>query len=253
MYIQTDGAYSIAELCAKRNHIGLSRSECKQPPRHRSLFEWGKAQQAYYLDNLLWSITSPPVVYIWEPVDGSGKGAVLDGRQRLKAIFSYLDGNYPLGKTMPGGWAGKTYNRLLATNPHLAETILQTPIQVVTIQATSYWEAAIATYPQICGHTRETVELEQQMLMHYLDDYGLDYRDPDCNIFTDKEYCDWEVSNLKMGIAHQKRTAQIEFRYTGLRVPVPQLSPHVFSKITEWQIRATEFVARHHHRGAIPC
>lgn len=90
--------------------------------------------------------------------------------------------------------------------------------------------------------------------MHYLDYYGLDYCDPDCNIFTDKEYCDLEVSNLKMGIAHQKRASQIEFRYTGLRVPVPQLQPHDVSKmIAEWQIRATEFVARHHHRGTIPC
>lgn len=242
MYIQTDGAYSIAELYAKRNHIGLSRSECKQPPRHRSLFEWGKAQQAYYLDNLLWSITSPPVVYIWEPVDGAGKGAVLDGRQRLKAIFSYLDGNYPLGKTMPGGWAGKTYNRLLATNPHLTETILQTPIQVVTIQATSYWEAAIATYPQICGHTYKTVKLEQEMLMHQLD--LADYRDPDCNIFTDEEYCDWEVSNLKKSIDG------IEYHVNRLTPLSPRLP---YLKETRWQIRATKFVARHHHRGVVSC
>lgn len=134
----TEQTLTVHDLYVMRDNIGLSRSECKQPPRHRSLFEWGKAQQAYYLNNLTGGITSPPVVYIWEPVDGSGKGAVLDGRQRLKAIFSYLDGNYPLGKTMPGGWAGKTYNRLLATNPHLAETLLQTPIQMVTIQAPSY-------------------------------------------------------------------------------------------------------------------
>ena len=242
MYTQTNGAYSIAELYAKRNNISLSRSECKQPPRHRSLFEWGKAQQAYYLDNLLWSITSPPVVYIWEPVDGSGKGAVLDGRQRLKAIFSYLDGNYPLGKTMPGGWAGKTYNRLLATNPHLTETILQTPIQVVTIQATSYWEAAIATYPQICGHTYKTVKLEQEMLMHQLD--LADYRDPDCNIFTDEEYCDWEVSNLKKSIDG------IEYHVNRLTPLSPRLP---YLKETRWQIRATKFVARHHHRGVVSC
>lgn len=226
----------------------MSRSECKQPPRHRSLFEWGKAQQAYYLNNLGGGITSPPKVFIYEPFTDSSKAAVLDGRQRLKAIFSYLDGNYPLGETVPGGWAGKTYKQLQATNPHLAQTILQTPIHVVTIQASSYWEAAITAYPQICGYTRETVELEQEMLMHHLN--LADYSDPDCNIFTDKEYCDWEVSNLKMGLVRQKKT---EFRYTGLRVPVPQLSPHEFSKITEWQIRATEFVARHHARGVVPC
>jgi hypothetical protein len=253
----TEQTLTVHDLYTLRDNIGLSRKECRQPPRTRSLFEWGKAQQAYYLDDLMRNITSPPVVYVWEPVDGSGKGAVLDGRQRLKAIFSYLDGNYALeelGETEFEGWAGKPYIRLVVRTPHFVQVVRQTPIQVVTIQAPSYWEAAIAVYPQICGHTHETVELEQQMLMHYLDDYGLDYRDPDCNIFTDKEYCDWEVSNLKMGIAHQKRTAQIEFRYTGLRVPVPQLpSPDVSKMIAERQIRATEFVARHHHRGAIPC
>lgn len=242
---------TVRDLYAMRDNIGLSRKECKQPPRVLSLFEWGKAQQAYYLNNLTRNITSPPVVYVWEPADGSGRGAVLDGRQRLKAIFSYLDGNYPLGETAPEGWVGKTYNRLLATNPHLAETILQAPIQVVTIQAPSYWEAAITVYPQICGHTHETAELEWEMLMRQLD--LVDYHDPDCNLFTDKEYCDWRVSNLQKGLAFP-----IEFRYSGLRVPVAQLSHSIlsvpeFSKTVEWQIRATEFVARHHHRGAIPC
>lgn len=246
----TEQTLTVHDLYAMRDNIGLSRMECKQPPRTRSLFEWDRGQQAYYLNNLARNIMSPPVVYIWEPSDRFGKGAVLDGRQRLKALFSYLDGNFRRRGIAPGEWSGKDYIRLLANKPHLAQALQQTPIQAVTIQAASYWEAAIAAYPQICGHTRETVELEQQMLMHYLDYYGLDYCDPDCNIFTDKEYCDWEVSNLKMGLARQKKT---EFRYTGLRVPVPQLSDRTVSKITEWQIRATEFVAKHHHRGAIPC
>lgn len=234
MYIQTDGAYSIAELYAKRNHIGLSRSECKQPPRHRSLFEWGKAQQAYYLNNLTGGITSPPKVFIYEPFTDSSKAAVLDGRQRLKAIFSYLDGNYPLGKTMPGGWAGKTYNRLLATNPHLTETILQTPIQVVTIQAASYWEAAITAYPQICGHTRETVKLEQELLMLSLDMGSI--------IFMDKEFCDARLASLQ-------KSPESRFRYwrAGMRslITFPDFE---CTKSPENQIRATEFVARHHHR-----
>lgn len=249
MSTATKQTLTVHDLYDVRDNIGLSRKECKQPPRTRSLFEWGKAQQAYYLDDLMRNITSPPVVYVWEPVDVSGKGAVLDGRQRLKAIFSYLDGNYALeelGETEFEGWAGKPYIRLVVNNPHFVQVVRQTPIQVVTIQAPSYWEAAITVYPQICGHTHETTELEQEMLMRDLD--------AEDDIFTDKEYCDWRVSNLKMGIAHQKRTAQIEFRYTGLRVPVPQLpSPDVSKMIAEWQIRATEFVARHHHRGAIPC
>lgn len=242
----TEQTLTVHDLYTLRDNIGLSRKECRQPPRTRSLFEWGKAQQAYYLDDLMRNITSPPIVYVWEPVDGSGKGAVLDGRQRLKAIFSYLDGNYPLGETASEGWAGKTYSQLLATNPHLAETILRTPIQVVTVQASSYWEAAIAVYPQICGYHNEAAEHEQRILQSCLGNED--------DIFTDKEYCDWRVSNLKMGIAHRKRTVQIEFRYAGLQVPVPQIPPHSVSMmIEECHLRATEFVARHHHRGVIPC
>lgn len=235
----TKQTLTVRDLYDARDNIGLSRKECKQPPRTRSLFEWGKAQQAYYLDNLLWSITSLPVVYIWEPVDGSGKGAVLDGRQRLKAIFSYLDGNYPLGETAPDGWAGKTYKQLQTTAPNLADALMRTPCGTSVINAASYWEAAIATYPQICGHTRETVLKEQETLMRYLD------REDD--IFTDKDYCDWRVSDLKMGIEKFKRK--------------PPLSPREYMNSEGWQkvkamkseLRATEFVARHHSRGVIPC
>lgn len=242
----TEQTLTVHDLYDVRDRIGLSRSECKQPPRTRSLFEWGRGQQAYYLKDLMQNFTSPPVVYIWEPSDRFGKGAVLDGRQRLKAFFSYLDGNFRRREIAPGEWVEQDYIRLLATNPPLAETLLQTSIQVVTIQALSYWEAAIAVYLQICEHRDETAEREQQILQSYLDNED--------DIFTDKEYCDWRVSNLRMGLTYQKRNAQIEFRYEGLRVPVPQLPPHDVSKmIAECQLRATEFVARHHHRGAIPC
>lgn len=235
----TEQTLTVHDLYAMRDRIGLSRSECKQPPRHRSLFEWGKAQQAYYLNNLTGGITSPHKVFIYESFTDSSKAAVLDGRQRLKALFSYLDGNYPLGETAPDGWAGKTYKQLQATTPELADALMRAPCQTSVINATSYWEAAVAVYPQICGHTRETVSNEQQMLMHYLDTND--------GIFADKEFCDRKVGDLKKSING------IEFRYTGLRVPVPQLSPREYSKTVEWQIRATEFVARHHHRGIIPC
>lgn len=235
----TEQTLTVHDLYVMRDNIGLFRSECKQPPRHRSLFEWGKAQQAYYLNNLTGGITSPPKVFIYEPFTDSSKAAVLDGRQRLKALFSYLDGNFPTGETAPDGRAGKTYKQLQATTPELADALMRTPCQTSVINATSYWEAAVAVYPQICGHTRETVSNEQQMLMHYLDTND--------GIFADKEFCDRKVGDLKKSING------IEFRYTGLRVPVPQLSPREYSKTVEWQIRATEFVARHHHRGVIPC
>ena len=235
----TEQTLTVHDLYVMRDSIGLSRSECRQPPRHRSLFEWGKSQQAYYLNNLASGITSPPKVFIYEPFTDSSKAAVLDGRQRLKAIFSYLDGNFPTGETAPDGWAGKTYKQLQATTPELADALMRTPCQTSVINAAHYWEAAIAAYPQICGHAHKTVLKEQEMLMRYLD--------MEDDIFTDEDYYDWRVSNLKMGIEKFKRK--------------PPLSPHEYLKSEGWQkvkamkseLRATEFVARHHHRGAIPC
>lgn len=235
----TEQTLTVHNLYAMRDNIGLSRSECKQPPRHRSLFEWGKEQQAYYLNNLTRGITSPPKVFIYEPFTDSSKAAVLDGRQRLKAIFSYLDGNYPLGETAPDGWAGKTYKQLQTTAPNLADALMRTPCGTSVINAASYWEAAITAYPQICGHTRETVKLEQELLMLSLDVGSI--------IFMDKEFCDARLASLQ-------KSPESRFRYwrAGMRslITFPDFE---CTKSPENQIRATEFVARHHHRGVIPC
>lgn len=235
----TEQTLTVHDLYAMRDRIGLSRRECEQPPRVRSLYEWGRGQQAYYLNDLTQNFTSPPLVHIWEPSDGSGKGAVLDGRQRLKAIFSYLDGNFRRREIAPGEWIGKDYIQLLANKPHLAQALQQTPIQTVTIQAPSYWEAAIAAYPQICGHTRETVKLEQELLMLSLDVGSI--------IFMDKECCDARLASLQ-------KSPESRFRYwrAGMRslITFPDFE---CTKSPENQIRATEFVVRHHHRGVIPC
>lgn len=234
----TEQTLTVRDLYAMRDNIGLSRKECKQPPRIRSLFEWGKAQQAYYLNNLTGGITSPPKVFICDPLNSS-KSAILDGRQRLKAIFSYLDGNFSLGEAAPDGWAGKTYKQLQAAAPHLADALMRTSCEVSVINATSYWEAAITAYPQICGHTRETVKLEQELLMLSLDVGSI--------IFMDKEFCDARLASLQ-------KSPESRFRYwrAGMRslITFPDFE---CTKSLENQIRATEFVARHHHRGAIPC
>lgn len=110
---------------------------------------------------------------------------------------------------------------------------------MVTIQAPSYWEAAITVYPQICGHTHETAELEQELLMLSLDAGSI--------IFMDKELCDARLASLQ-------KSPESRFRYwcAGMRslITFPEFE---CTKSIEKQIRATEFVARHHHRGAIPC
>lgn len=239
MHIQTDHTCTIAELYAKRNNIGLSRSVCEQPTRNPYWFKAARELQARYVYTLGIVVEAPPRVFIYEPFNDSGRAAILDGRQRLKAIFSCLDGNFALKKFAPSDLFGTDYIRSLATIPNLSDALMRTPCAISTINAANYWEAAIAAYPQICGHAHETVLKEQEMLMRYLD--------MEDDIFTDEDYCDWRVSNLKMGIEKFKRK--------------PPLSPHEYLKSEGWQnvkamkseLRATEFVARHHHRGVIPC
>lgn len=221
-----------------RNRIGLSRRECKQPPRTRSVYEWDRGGQAHYLNDLMLHFASPPDVYIWEPSDRFDKGAVLDGRQRLKAFFSYLDGNFQRRVIAPGEWVLKDHIQLLATTPHLAQVLLQTPIQVVTIQAPSYWEAAIATYPEICGHRDETVEREQWMLQSYLADGS--------RIFASKEQCDQRVRTLEDLLSPS--IPYMSNFHADLLAPNRE-----FLEMTRWQVEAIKFVARHHHRGVIPC
>lgn len=242
MYTQTNGAYSIAELYAKRNNISLSRSECKQHPRRLSVFEWSRVRQAGYINNLLRGVASPPKVFIYAPLN-SGKGAVLDGRQRLKAFFSYLDDNFSIGEAPIDSWAGKTYEQLRASSHHLADALMQASCEVSVINATNYWEAAVATYPQICGHSnlpphlREDVMRTHGMLMRYLAN-----GDP---IFDSENFCDQRVLNLK------KSTERMHIRIMSPTPPASAYYRHL--EAIQWQIRATEFVARHHRRGAIPC
>lgn len=239
MCIQTDGACTIAELYAKRDSIGLPQSVCKQPTRNPYCLKAARELQARYVYTLGLDVEVPPRVFIYEPLSDSGRAAILDGRQRLKAIFSCLDGNFALKKFAPGDLFGADYIRLLTTIPNLSDALMRTTCTISTINATHYWEAAIAAYPQICGHAHKTVLKEQEMLMRHLD--------MEDDIFTDEDYCDWRVSNLKMGIEKFKRK--------------PPLSSHEYLKSEGWQkvkamkseLRATEFVARHHRRGAIPC
>lgn len=109
---------------------------------------------------------------------------------------------------------------------------------MVTIQALSYWEAAIATYPEICGHRDETVEREQWMLQSYLADGS--------RIFASKEQCDQRVRTLEDLLSPS--IPYMSNFHADLLAPNRE-----FLEMTRWQVEAIKFVARHHHRGVIPC
>lgn len=74
---------------------------------------WSRARRRLFIDSLLNGFIVPPMYWhVVEPsseyFDGELRYAVVDGRQRLEAIFAYLDGEFAFGKE----------NALLA-DPHL--------------------------------------------------------------------------------------------------------------------------------------
>ena len=227
----------LLNLYDMRDDIGLSRKEC-EPTSTCGDLRKAKA----YRDRRVMRLVSDHIpminltVYVWVPANDHDKAVILDGRKRLMDILSCVDDTYSLSE---GACSLDLKAQLHATKNLLSETLLLVNVDAVVITSASYWEAAIATYPEICGHAHKTVLKEQEMLMRYLD--------MEDDIFTDEDYCDWRVSNLKMGIEKFKRK--------------PPLSPHEYLKSEGWQkvkamkseLRATEFVARHHHRGVIPC
>lgn len=122
----------------------------------------------------------------------------------------------------------------------LVALVIESPCegQNPTIQALSYWEAAIATYPEICGHRDETVEREQWMLQSYLADGS--------RIFASKEQCDQRVRTLEDLLSPS--IPYMSNFHADLLAPNRE-----FLEMTRWQVEAIKFVARHHHRGVIPC
>lgn len=233
----TEQTLTIHDLYIMRDNIGLAKQECTAPVKKRSWFEWDKFEQAHYIKKIAQGNAEPPRIFIYEPLNSPDKAAILDGRQRLKAIFSYLDGNLTTGAA---GYASceatKIYNQVISELPSIS-SFLPLSLQVSIVNASSYWIAALSFYPLICGHG-DYASNELEMFNRIVDENS-----PVLSNLSDCKkrlgQAEGEKYQLLLFFNPKRRRNKDEWRY---ELDARSAEVHVFS-----------FIKRHLLRGVIPC
>jgi hypothetical protein len=77
---------------------------------------WQPAARSYFIDTLLRGYPVPPIHIrlISEPKKGAVR-EVVDGQQRMRALFDFIAGKFRLGRQTNAPWAGLTYSQLSAS------------------------------------------------------------------------------------------------------------------------------------------
>ncbi|MGZ3181683.1 MAG: DUF262 domain-containing protein [Telluria sp.] len=125
---------SIMYLYAIRDEIDFD------PPYQRQGDIWPPSKKSLLIDSLLNGFDLPKI-YFHETLkkSDSKRFAVIDGKQRLQAIFAFLDGEFPVPVEyvdmagLFGGFKGKYYKEFSSTNLKLKARFesLPLPVQVV--------------------------------------------------------------------------------------------------------------------------
>jgi Protein of unknown function DUF262 len=82
-------------------------------PKFQRRLVWQPAARSFFIDTLLRGYPVPPIHI--RLVNQPGKGAVrevVDGQQRMRALFDFIAGKFRLGRQTDAPWAGCTYRQL---------------------------------------------------------------------------------------------------------------------------------------------
>jgi hypothetical protein len=82
-------------------------------PRFQRRSVWKPAAKSHFIDTLLRGFPVPPIHI--RLTSTSTRGAlreVVDGQQRLRTLFDFLEGKFRLGRQIESEWAGKAYYQL---------------------------------------------------------------------------------------------------------------------------------------------
>jgi hypothetical protein len=83
-------------------------------PKFQRRGVWTAAARSFFIDTLLRQMPVPPIyIRIVQSEDRKRSvRQVIDGQQRISCILDYLDGKFRLSRTLPGMWAGKSFEGL---------------------------------------------------------------------------------------------------------------------------------------------
>lgn len=131
---------NIQFLYSRRDEIEMD------PPYQRQGEVWSVEKQQLLIDSLINGFDIPKIYLhqytsLKDSADGKSKRyALIDGKQRINAIFSFLDGNIALSNDfslLQSGskkLAGSTFQSLLKNDPLLASDFQATGLDVITIR-----------------------------------------------------------------------------------------------------------------------
>lgn len=85
-------------------------------PKFQRRGVWGTGARSYFMDTILRGYPVPPLHLrlVKNPARGMVRD-VIDGQQRLRALFDFIEGNYKLSPQLDAKWAGKSYDQLEQT------------------------------------------------------------------------------------------------------------------------------------------
>jgi hypothetical protein len=112
----------------------IDKGNINLDPKFQRREAWDDERRSRLIESIVCNFPIPNVVLAEEP-EHRGRYVVIDGKQRLFSIFSFLKNNLPLrGLTVRPDLEGLTYGALGAKLPDLVNTIDNEPIRTVIIR-----------------------------------------------------------------------------------------------------------------------
>jgi hypothetical protein len=83
-------------------------------PKFQRRGVWTAAARSFFIDSLLRQMPVPPIYIRVSQLEDRRRSVrqVIDGQQRISCVLDYMDGKFRLSRTLPGPWAGKSYEGL---------------------------------------------------------------------------------------------------------------------------------------------
>jgi hypothetical protein len=83
-------------------------------PKFQRRGVWTPGARSYFIDTILRGYPVPPLHLrlMNEPKRGGAVREVIDGQQRLRALFDFIEGRFRLSAQLDAPWAGKSYDQL---------------------------------------------------------------------------------------------------------------------------------------------
>lgn len=73
---------------------------------------WKAASKSYFIDSLMRGFPVPPIHVRLGMRNNAAYREIIDGQQRLRAVFDFVNGKYRLSRTLEAPWAGKAFKDL---------------------------------------------------------------------------------------------------------------------------------------------